>query len=94
MKDLIDKASTAIILASSAAMLFIVFYAPDGRRSFWLVPLCFLSIAAHFFSNAFGKDQLLLPKHASFPKSASKGLFWFYLTATIAVTVMAAQGGT
>jgi uncharacterized membrane protein YhaH (DUF805 family) len=88
MKDFIDKASLAVVLIATVAILLIIFYAQDGRRSFWIIPLCLCSTTAVFCTSAFGSRQSFMPE------LASKALFWLSLVAAIGTTLIAASGGT
>lgn len=87
-KDMTDKVSAAVVLASSIAIALILLYVPDGRHSFWLIPLCLFSTTAFFSRSAYGSRQSALPKHAS------QAFFWLSLFAAMVTGIVAALGGT
>lgn len=85
-KDIIDKASVGIMLASNIGILLVVFLSRDGGQSFWLIPLCLCSIAAVFSGSAFGSRQSLIPERAS------RTLFWLSSAAVVAAVFLGLSG--
>jgi len=88
MKGVVEKVSVGVVLASNIAILAILFCVPNGRQSFWLLPLGLYSITAILADSAFGSRQSVIPR------PASQVLFWLSLLAAVVTTIMAMFGGT